>query len=80
MTERNEKRIKRVKHDLIDKGLTFRGWCQKAGVSHSVARDLVYGRLTGNKSLKMQHVRKLLEKEFGEDLFEETGVTTENGI
>jgi hypothetical protein len=65
-----EQRKKLVKHALIDKGLSFRAWCAINGVSHSVARDLVYGRLTGNKSLRSRQVRDVLAKEFGEDLFD----------
>jgi hypothetical protein len=65
-----EQRKRHVKHLLIDKGLSFRAWCTQMGVSHSVARDLVYGRLTGNKSVRSRHVRDILAKEFGEELFE----------
>ncbi|MBT0666434.1 hypothetical protein KI809_19165 [Geobacter pelophilus] len=71
MTSKDEYRIKRVKHALIDKGLSFRKWCEENDVPHSVARDLVYGRLTGNKSVKMRAVKAILEREFGQDLFEE---------
>jgi hypothetical protein len=65
-----EQRKRHVKHVLIDKGLSFRAWCVQMGVPHSVARDLVYGRLTGNKSDRSRHVRDILAKEFGEELFE----------
>jgi hypothetical protein len=68
-TEKDEQRIKRVKHHLIDIGKSFRGWCMEKNISHSVARDLVYGRLTGNKSDKIRYVRDVLVEEFGEDLF-----------
>jgi hypothetical protein len=64
-----EERKKRIKHVLIDKNLSFRAWCTLMGVSHSVARDFVTGRLTGTKSDKHLHVRNMLKKEFGEDLF-----------
>lgn len=46
-----EERIKAVKHHLIDKGISFREWCRQADVAYSVARDLVYGRLSSNKSV-----------------------------
>jgi hypothetical protein len=65
-----EERKKRIKHILIDKNLSFRAWCTSMGVSHSVARDFVTGRLTGTKSDKHLHVRNILKKEFGEDLFD----------
>jgi hypothetical protein len=65
-----EERKKQVKHILIDKNLSFRAWCTLMGVSHSVARDFVTGRLTGSKSDKHLHVRDILKKEFGEDLFD----------
>lgn len=42
MTHKDEQRIKKVKHCLIDKGLSFRKWCAENNVPHSVARDLVY--------------------------------------
>jgi hypothetical protein len=42
-----EERKKLVKHRLIDRNLSFRAWCTSVGVSHSVARDFVSGRLTG---------------------------------
>jgi hypothetical protein len=64
-----EERKKRIKHILIDKNLSFRAWCTLMGVSHSVARDFVTGRLTGTKSDKHLHVRNILKKDFGEDLF-----------
>jgi hypothetical protein len=66
-----EARLKHVKHQLIEMGLSFRAWCQNAGVSHSVARDLVYGRLTGTKSEKSRYVKQLLENDFGSDIFQE---------
>jgi len=59
-----------IKHALIDKGLSFRSWCAQASVPYSVARDLVYGRLTGNKSEKSRLVREVIAKEFGENLFD----------
>jgi hypothetical protein len=40
------------------------------GVSHSVARDFVTGRLTGTKSNTHLHVKEILKKEFGADLFD----------
>ena len=65
-----EERKKKIKHILIDKNLSFRAWCTLMGVSHSVARDYVTGRLTGEKSDKHHHVREIMKKEFGESLFE----------
>lgn len=65
----NQERIKRVKHHLIDKGISFREWCRQAQVPHSVARDLVYGRLSGKKSPKMLEIKQVLIAEFGEELF-----------
>ncbi len=65
-----EQRKKHVKHVLIDRDLSFRAWCTQNGVPHSVARDLVYGRLTGNKSDRSRHVRDVLVKEFGDDIFD----------
>ena len=65
-----EERKKMVKHRLIDRNLSFRAWCALVGVSHSVARDFVSGRLTGAKSDKHLHVREILKNEFGEDMFD----------
>lgn len=65
-----EDRIKAIKHQLIDKGLSFRKWCEEAGVSRSVARDIVYGRLDGSKSEKTREVKAILAREFGVELFE----------
>lgn len=59
-----------IKHALIDKGLSFRAWCTQANVPYSVARDLVYGRLTGNKSERSRSVRDVIAKEFGAHLFD----------
>lgn len=65
-----EERIKAVKHHLIDKGISFREWCRQADVAYSVARDLVYGRLSGNKSEKMRAVKARLMEEFGSEIFD----------
>jgi hypothetical protein len=67
----DENRLKHIKHHLIEMGISFRGWCQSAGVSHSVARDLVYGRLTGSKSEKSRYVKQLLMNQFGSDIFDD---------
>ena len=67
----SDTRLKHVKHQLIEMNLSFRAWCKNAGVSHSVARDLVYGRLTGTKSEKSRYVKQLLINDFGSDIFEE---------
>ena len=64
-----ETRKKVVKHRLVDLGISFREWCRRAEVPHSVARDLIYGRLDGSKALRTLHVKRLLEKEFGDDIF-----------
>ena len=65
-----EDRKKKIKHALVDRNLSFRAWCALVGVSHSVARDFVTGRLTGEKSDKHLHVKGVLKSEFGEDLFD----------
>jgi len=65
-----EERKKQIKHVLIDRDLSFRAWCALMGVSHSVARDFVTGRLTGTKSNTHLHVKEILKKEFGADLFD----------
>lgn len=65
-----EQRKKCVKHALIDKGISFRAWCTQMNVPHSVARDLIYGRLTGNKSERSRHVKDVLAQEFGSELFD----------
>lgn len=66
----SEERNKIIKHALIDRGLSFRSWCALANVPYSVARDLVYGRLTGTKSKRSRAVRDKIAKDFGEHLFE----------
>jgi hypothetical protein len=38
-------------------------------VPYSVARDLVYGRLTGNKSERSRQIKEVLMQEFGNDIF-----------
>jgi hypothetical protein len=65
-----EERKKRVKHHLVDLGISFREWCRREGLSHSVARDVVNGRLDGSRSGKTQIVKQKIEKEFGKDLFD----------
>jgi hypothetical protein len=65
-----EDRNKIIKHALIDKGLSFRSWCALMNIPYSVARDLVSGRLTGNKSDKSLAVREVIAKEFGSQLFD----------
>ena len=65
-----EERNKIIKHALIDKGLSFRSWCALMNVPYSVARDLVYGRLTGNKSERSRQVKDVLIQEFGKEIFE----------
>ena len=65
-----EERNKAIKHQLIDKGLSFREWCAQAGISRSVARDIVYGRLDGSKSENSRQIKEILKKEFGDQLFE----------
>ena len=64
-----EARKKIVKHQLIDLGISFREWCRRACVSHSAARDLVYGRLDGSRAEKTLQVKRLLEEAFGQDIF-----------
>ena len=39
-------------------------------VPYSVARDLVYGRLTGNKSERSRQVKEVIIQEFGKEIFE----------
>jgi len=65
-----EERKKIVKHHLIDKDMSFRTWCKENNVPYSVARDLVYGRLTGNKSEKSRIVKEIIMKEFGDTIFD----------
>jgi hypothetical protein len=65
-----EERNKIIKHALIDKGLSFRSWCALMNVPYSVARDLVYGRLTGNKSERSRQVKEVIIQEFGKEIFE----------
>lgn len=67
----DEERKKAVKHKLVDLGISFREWCRQNDVPHSVARDLVYGRLTGSKSEKSRMVRDKLAETFGAEIFEE---------
>jgi len=62
-------RKKIVKHHLIDVGISFREWCRQAEVSHSVARDIIYGRLDGSKSENTLRIKNLLIKEFGPEIF-----------
>lgn len=64
-----EERKKRVKHHLIDLGISFREWCRREEVSHSVARDLIYGRLDGSRAEKTLQVKGIIEKEFGKNIF-----------
>jgi predicted XRE-type DNA-binding protein len=66
-----EDRVKKIKHHLIDKGLSFREWCKLVGVSRSVARDLMYGRLSGSRSVNLQQIMQVMISEFGTDIFED---------
>ena len=63
-------RKKHVKHQLIDLEISFREWCRLNEVSHSVARDIVTGRLDGSKSEKNIHIKTLLKKQFGKNIFD----------
>lgn len=65
-----EERKKMVKHKLIDKGLSFRSWCTETGVSRSLAKDLVSGRLDASRSEAARNVKRILQEEFGENLFD----------
>ena len=58
-----EERKKAVKHHLIDLGMSFREWCVQVGVSRSVARDIVYGRLDCSKSDKSREIKEILKKD-----------------
>lgn len=64
-----ENRKKRVKHHLIDLGISFREWCRREEISHSVARDIVYGRLDGSRSERSRAIKDKIIAEFGGDLF-----------
>jgi hypothetical protein len=64
-----EERKKIIKHHLIDLGISFREWCRREEVSHSVARDIVIGRLDGSRSDKARLVKEKIAKEFGAEIF-----------
>ncbi len=64
-----EERKKRVKHHLIDLGISFREWCRREEISHSVARDIVYGRLDGSRSERSRAIKDKIIAEFGAELF-----------
>ena len=65
-----EERKKIVKHHLIDLGISFREWCRREDISHSVARDIVYGRLDGSRSERSRIIKDKIALEFGEEIFE----------
>lgn len=65
-----EDRKKHVKHHLIELGISFREWCRRNEVSHSVARDIIYGRLDGSKSENTLRIKSLVMKEFGKNIFD----------
>jgi len=65
-----QERKKIVKHKLIDMGISFREWCRQADVSHSVAKDIVDGRLTGSRGEASHAVLIKLSRDFGADIFE----------
>jgi hypothetical protein len=64
-----EERKKIIKHRLIDLGISFREWCRREEVSHSVARDIVIGRLDGSRSDKARLVKEKIANEFGAEIF-----------
>ncbi len=64
-----EERKKRVKHRLVDLGISFREWCRQEGISHSVARDIVNGRLDGSRSEQTRQIKMKIQEIFGGDIF-----------
>jgi len=64
-----DERKKVIKHYLIDLDISFREWCRRNEVSHSVARDIVIGRLDGSRSEKTRKVKQKIVEEFGENIF-----------
>ena len=65
-----EERKKIVKHHLVDLGISFREWCRRAEVSHSVARDIIYGRLDGSRSENSRIIKEKIAAEFGKNIFD----------
>ncbi|WP_282755537.1 hypothetical protein [Desulfuromonas thiophila] len=64
-----EERKKNVKHHLIDLGISFREWCRQKEISHSVARDIINGRLDGSRSEQTLQIKIKIQEEFGKDIF-----------
>ncbi len=64
-----EERRKAVKHKLIDLGMSFRKWCEQAEVNHSVARDLLTGRMDASRSRNIKAVKDKMIETFGEEIF-----------
>lgn len=65
-----DERKKIVKHKLIDMGISFREWCRRADVSHSIAKDIVDGRLNGSRGEASHAVLLKLSQDFGAEIFE----------
>jgi hypothetical protein len=64
-----EERKKIVKHRLIDMGISFREWCRRSDVSHSIAKDIIDGRLNGSRGEASRSVMLKILEDFGSDIF-----------
>jgi hypothetical protein len=64
-----DERKKIIKHHLVELGISFREWCRREDVPHSVARDIVIGRLDGSRSEKSRRVKEKIAEEFGQNIF-----------
>lgn len=64
-----DERKKIIKHHLVELGISFREWCRREDVPHSVARDIVIGRLDGSRSEKSRSVKEKIAEEFGQNIF-----------
>lgn len=59
-----------VKKKLLELGfLNLKEYCKSRGVDYSITRDIISGRLTGEKSEKIRKIKEQIRKDLGEEIF-----------
>jgi len=60
-----------IKKKLLELGfLSFKDYCRSRGLNYITARDVISGRLTGERSEYIRKMKQQLIKDFGEEIFE----------
>lgn len=59
-----------IKRKLLELGYpTLKGYCRSRNFDYSLVRDIISGRLTGEKSEKIRKMKNQLIKDFGKEIF-----------